>query len=80
MPLLIVLICSWSTHQLVILAFDALNDGLASNHQYALQMFTTVRNIFELFCHVAPVINRNNMDNLPQAAGKILNLIVLSNY
>lgn len=62
-------LCSISVQQLISLAYNALNEGLAGSTQYACQMFSTVRNMFELFCHVAPVYHHSNMDAVPHTAG-----------
>lgn len=59
---------SQSVQKLMALAYQTLQEALASTDQCCLQLFYSVRNIFLLFCDVVPMYHKENLQKLPQLA------------
>ncbi|CAN9501180.1 unnamed protein product [Ophioblennius macclurei] len=59
---------SESVEQLMALALDTLREAIGSSTQCALQLFFTVRNIFQLFCDVVPTYHKENLLKFPHLA------------
>ncbi|KAM7030233.1 centromere/kinetochore protein zw10 homolog [Acridotheres tristis] len=59
---------SSSVQQLVELAYHTLLEATASTDLCCLQLFSCVRDIFQLFCEVVPTYHRENLQKLPQLA------------
>uniref|UniRef100_A0A672HK61 Centromere/kinetochore protein zw10 homolog n=1 Tax=Salarias fasciatus TaxID=181472 RepID=A0A672HK61_SALFA len=59
---------SESVEQLMELALDTLREAIGSSTQCALQLFFTVRNIFQLFCDVVPTYHKENLLKFPHLA------------
>ncbi|KAK6182146.1 hypothetical protein SNE40_009894 [Patella caerulea] len=57
---------SESINAVMNLAYEILNEAVASKPQCAIQMFYAVRNIFELYCSVFPTYHRQSLETLPQ--------------
>eukprot|EP00112_Aurelia_sp_Birch-Aquarium-sp1_P010087 Seg2172.2 transcript_id=Seg2172.2/GoldUCD/mRNA.D3Y31 product="Centromere/kinetochore protein zw10-like" protein_id=Seg2172.2/GoldUCD/D3Y31 len=58
---------SESTQKLMKLAYDTLIEASLATPQVAIQLFYSVRNMFELFCDVVPIYHRESLE-LPQMA------------
>ena len=64
---------STSAEKLMKLAYDTLDEACRqSNPQCAIQLFYTVRNMFELYCEVVPTFHKDSLLTLPQLSGKLL--------
>ena len=61
---------SLSVQTLISMAYETLNEATKSTSQCAIQLFYSVRNMFELFCNVVPTFHKENLDSLPQLSGK----------
>ncbi|XP_022050044.2 centromere/kinetochore protein zw10 homolog [Acanthochromis polyacanthus] len=59
---------SESVQQLMELALSTLCEAVGSSTQCALQLFFTVRNIFQLFCDVVPTYHKENLLKFPHLA------------
>ncbi|KAK7907048.1 hypothetical protein WMY93_015660 [Mugilogobius chulae] len=59
---------SESVQQLMELALNTLSEAVGSSMQCALQLFFTVRNIFQLFYDVVPTYHKENLLKFPQLA------------
>ncbi|XP_071789941.1 centromere/kinetochore protein zw10 homolog [Asterias amurensis] len=59
---------SESTECLVNLAYQTLQEASSNTPQCAIQLFYTVRNMFEVFCDVVPTYHRENLQKLPQVS------------
>ncbi|KAM9333784.1 centromere/kinetochore protein zw10 homolog [Pholidichthys leucotaenia] len=59
---------SESVQQLIELALNTLNEAVGSSTQCALQLFFTVRNIFQLFYDVVPTYHKENLLKFPHLA------------
>ncbi|XP_066495731.1 centromere/kinetochore protein zw10 homolog [Tiliqua scincoides] len=59
---------SLSVQKLMALAYQTLQEALASTDQCCLQLFYSVRNIFLLFYDVVPMYHKENLQKLPQLA------------
>ncbi|KAJ6653941.1 hypothetical protein lerEdw1_007573 [Lerista edwardsae] len=59
---------SESVQRLVALAYQTLQEALASTDQCCMQLFYAVRNIFLLFYDVVPMYHKENLQKLPQLA------------
>ncbi|KAK3747313.1 hypothetical protein QZH41_016941 [Actinostola sp. cb2023] len=59
---------SESTKKLMNLAYGTLLEATKSPSQSAIQLFYTVRNMFELFCNVVPTYHQESLATLPQLA------------
>lgn len=59
---------SESVQQLMELALDTLREAIGSSAHCALQLFFTVRNIFQLFCDVVPTYHKENLLKFPHLA------------
>ncbi|XP_006825102.1 centromere/kinetochore protein zw10 homolog [Saccoglossus kowalevskii] len=57
---------SQSVHQLMNVAYETLQEAVTSTTQCAIQLFYTVRNMFELFCDVVPTYHKQSLQELPQ--------------
>ncbi|XP_070566782.1 centromere/kinetochore protein zw10 homolog [Ptychodera flava] len=57
---------SESIHKLMKLSYETLQEAVTSTTQCAVQLFYTVRNMFELFCEVVPTYHKQNLQQLPQ--------------
>ncbi|MBN3271583.1 ZW10 protein, partial [Polyodon spathula] len=57
-----------SVQKLMELAYQTLSEAVVSTHQCAVQLFYTVRNIFQLFYDVVPTYHKENLLKLPQLA------------
>ncbi|XP_032228781.2 centromere/kinetochore protein zw10 homolog [Nematostella vectensis] len=57
---------SESTKKLMDLAYSTLIEATTSPFQTAVQLFYTVRNVFELYCSVVPAYHQDNLATLPQ--------------
>ncbi|XP_038044149.1 centromere/kinetochore protein zw10 homolog [Patiria miniata] len=51
---------------LVNLAYQTLQEAGSNTPQCAIQLFYTVRNMFEIFCDVVPTYHRDSLQKLPQ--------------
>ena len=60
---------SLCVQELLDLAYSTLSEAASSSPQCAVQMFYTVRNIFELFCSVVPTYHAHSLANFPQFTG-----------
>lgn len=52
------------------MAYETLHEAVNSSRQCAIQLFYSVRNMFELFYNVVPTFHKDNLHNLPQVSGK----------
>ncbi|NXW90070.1 ZW10 protein, partial [Alopecoenas beccarii] len=59
---------SSSVEELMKLAYQTLLEATASTDQCCIQLFYSVRNIFQLFCDVVPTYHKENLQKLPQLA------------
>ncbi|XP_064622438.1 centromere/kinetochore protein zw10 homolog [Lineus longissimus] len=59
---------SVSVQSLVTLAYETLHEACTSSQQCAVQLFYTVRNMFELYSTVVPTFHRDSLTKLPQLA------------
>ncbi|XP_015193095.1 centromere/kinetochore protein zw10 homolog [Lepisosteus oculatus] len=59
---------SESVQKLIELAYHTLSEASNSTKQCAIQLFYTVRNIFQLFYDVVPTYHKENLQKLPQLA------------
>ncbi|NXL51082.1 ZW10 protein, partial [Podilymbus podiceps] len=59
---------SSSVEKLMELAYQTLFEATASTDQCCIQLFYSVRNIFQLFYDVVPTYHRENLQKLPQLA------------
>ncbi|CAL8365227.1 unnamed protein product [Lota lota] len=59
---------SESVQQLMELAFNTLQEAVGSSTQCAMQLFFTVRNIFQLFYDVVPTYHKENLLKFPHLA------------
>ncbi|MBN3302540.1 ZW10 protein, partial [Amia calva] len=59
---------SESVQKLMDLALQTLSEAVSSTSQCAIQLFYTVRNIFQLFYDVVPTYHKENLQKLPQLA------------
>ncbi|NXT22138.1 ZW10 protein, partial [Syrrhaptes paradoxus] len=59
---------SSSVEKLVELAYQTLLEATASTDQCCIQLFYSVRNIFQLFYDVVPTYHKENLQKLPQLA------------
>ncbi|NXL86174.1 ZW10 protein, partial [Alectura lathami] len=59
---------SSSVEQLMELAYQTLLEATASTDQCCIQLFYSVRNIFQLFYDVVPTYHKENLQKLPQLA------------
>ncbi|CAH3152604.1 unnamed protein product [Pocillopora meandrina] len=57
---------SESTEKLMNLAYETLIEATQSTPQCAIQLFYSVRNIFELYCNVVPTYHQQHLSKLPQ--------------
>ncbi|XP_077999477.1 centromere/kinetochore protein zw10 homolog [Glandiceps talaboti] len=57
---------SESVESLMNLAYMTLQEAVTSTTPCAIQLFYTVRNMFELFCEVVPTYHKNSLQQLPQ--------------
>ncbi|XP_038074915.1 centromere/kinetochore protein zw10 homolog isoform X3 [Patiria miniata] len=57
---------SESIECLVNLAYQTLQEAASNTPQCAIQLFYTVRNMFEIFCDVVPTYHRDSLQKLPQ--------------
>ncbi|XP_022093272.1 centromere/kinetochore protein zw10 homolog [Acanthaster planci] len=57
---------SESVECLVNLAYQTLQEAASNTPQCAIQLFYTVRNMFEIFCDVVPTYHRDSLEKLPQ--------------
>ena len=60
---------SLCVQELLDLAYSTLSEAASSSPQCAVQMFYTVRNVFELFCSVVPTYHAHSLANFPQFTG-----------
>jgi len=58
---------SESTKKLMNLAYDTMLEASTATPQVAIQLFYSVRNMFELFCNIVPVYHKETLE-LPQMA------------
>ena len=61
---------SVSTQKLLQLAYNLLHEAATGSESCAYQMFYAVRSMFELFCIVVLTFHKQELQNLPQVAGK----------
>ena len=54
------------------MAYETLHEAAASSPQCAVQMFCSVRNMFELFCNVFPTYHKQSLETLPQFTGIVI--------
>ncbi|XP_053942892.1 centromere/kinetochore protein zw10 homolog isoform X2 [Cuculus canorus] len=59
---------SSSVEKLMELAYQTLLEATTSTEQCSIQLFYSVRNIFQLFCDVVPTYHKENLQKLPQLA------------
>ncbi|NXX75195.1 ZW10 protein, partial [Urocolius indicus] len=59
---------SSSVEKLMELAYQTLLEATASTDQCCIQLFYSVRNMFQLFCDVVPTYHKENLQKLPQLA------------
>ncbi|XP_072044637.1 centromere/kinetochore protein zw10 homolog [Amphiura filiformis] len=59
---------SESVQQLSTLAYETLQDAVTDTPQCAIQLFFTVRNMFELFCDIVPTYHRDSIEKLAQVS------------
>ncbi|XP_074628136.1 centromere/kinetochore protein zw10 homolog [Acropora palmata] len=59
---------SESTEKLMTLAYKTLFEAVQSTPTCAIQLFYTVRNMFELYCNVVPTYHKQRLATLPQLA------------
>ncbi|NXA56598.1 ZW10 protein, partial [Nothocercus julius] len=59
---------SSSVEELMDLAYQTLSEATASTDQCCIQLFYSVRNIFQLFYDVVPTYHKENLQKLPQLA------------
>lgn len=57
---------SESTEKLMNLAYKTLIEATQSTPQCAIQLFYSVRNMFELYCNVVPTYHQKHLSTLPQ--------------
>ncbi|XP_020600690.1 centromere/kinetochore protein zw10 homolog [Orbicella faveolata] len=57
---------SESTEKLMNLAYETLIEATQSTPQCAIQLFYSVRNMFELYCNVVPTYHQQHLRTLPQ--------------
>ncbi|KAJ7380440.1 Centromere/kinetochore protein zw10 [Desmophyllum pertusum] len=57
---------SESTEKLMNLAYETLIEASQSTPQCAIQLFYSVRNMFELYCNVVPTYHQEHLSTLPQ--------------
>ncbi|XP_068688184.1 centromere/kinetochore protein zw10 homolog [Montipora foliosa] len=57
-----------STEKLMTLAYKTLIEATQSTPKCAIQLFYTVRNMFELYCNVVPTYHKQRLATLPQLA------------
>nr|XP_058967958.1 centromere/kinetochore protein zw10 homolog [Pocillopora verrucosa] len=57
---------SESTEKLMNLAYETLIEATQSTPQCAIQLFYSVRNMFELYCNVVPTYHQQHLSKLPQ--------------
>ncbi|NXA43385.1 ZW10 protein, partial [Eudromia elegans] len=59
---------SSSVEELMDLAYQTLSEATASSDQCCIQLFYSVRNMFQLFYDVVPTYHKENLQKLPQLA------------
>lgn len=67
-PLLCVF--SKSTHELLMLVYDVLEEAVQSTDFCSIRLFCTARNIFELYGAVVPTHHQKLLETIPQQVGE----------
>ncbi|CAH1790755.1 unnamed protein product [Owenia fusiformis] len=59
---------SQSVQKIMILAYETLQEASVSSPECAVQLFYSIRNMFELYCCVVPTYHKDSLVKLPQIA------------